>query len=260
MRGDLNTSGFRTFDDPQTLNFLNLNPEVDGIPVDQIAITDGIHPSKKFNKAMLRLELDVLNGNSQIGTSGSDFLKGTRSDDMILGRDGNDYINLGRGDDVGLGGLGDDIIKGGRGDDLISGGGGDDVSIGGRGDDVIADGAGNDLNIGGRGDDVLIDGLGSDILVGGRGDDVFIFTEQSLYGADDSEDHNFFAGGWGDDHLILRLVEDTATGFEAGEVSLKDLGIKARSIENVEVVVGLDLPDDLEDNPLVADAQDWGFV
>ncbi|WP_170335558.1 SGNH/GDSL hydrolase family protein [Ruegeria arenilitoris] len=260
VRGDFTTFGFQAFDDPQTLDFANFNPAVDGIPEDQIAMTDVIHPAEKFNEAMLQFELGLLNGNSEIGTSGSDFLKGTKSKDMILGRDGSDFINLGRGDDVGLGGLGADIIKGDRGDDLISGGSGADLLKGGRGDDVIADGAGDDRTIGGRGDDVLIDGLGSDVHLGCRGDDVFIFTEQSLYGADDSADSNLFVGGRGDDHLLLRLEEDTAAAYEAGDISLEDLGIKARGIESVEVVVGLDLPEYLVDNPLVADAQDWGFV
>ncbi|EEE35104.1 animal heme peroxidase [Rhodobacteraceae bacterium KLH11] len=260
VQGEILTFGFRTFDDPQTLDSQTINPAVEGVPIDQIAMTDVIHPSEKLNEVMLQFELGVLTGNSQIGTSGSDYLTGTRDQDMILGRDGSDFISLGRGDDVALGGLGADIVKGGRSDDLISGGGGSDLLTGGRGDDVIADGSGNDRSIGARGEDVLIDGLGSDVLVGGRGDDVFIFTEQSLYGADDSDDSNLFIGGRGNDHLVLRLEADTAAAYEAGELTLADLGITATRIESIEVVVGLDLPDGLESNPLVADAQDWGFV
>jgi len=257
---DFGTFGFQTFDDPQTLDFATINPAVEGIPVDQIAMTDIIHPAEKLNEAMAQFTANSLTGNIEFGTAENDYLKGSKGQDMILGRDGNDVIKLGKGDDVALGGRDDDIVKGGRGDDLISGGSGDDLLTGGKGNDVIADGHGDDFVLGGQGDDVLIDGLGSDFHLGGRGDDVFIFSEQALYGADDSGDTNLFIGGAGEDTLVLRLQSETAEDYANGDISLADLGIKTVGIESIEVVDGLETPDALEDNQLVADAEDWGFL
>ena len=241
------------------------NPDVDGIPLDQIPAFDNLHPSAALHETMAIFHAESITSDVQIGDDGRDFLRGGRDDDLILGRDGNDFLSLGKGDDVGLGGMGNDYVTGGRGDDLLSGGSGDDILKGDRGDDLIADGEGDDLSSGGNGNDILIDGAGSDVLLGGRGSDTFIFTDQSLLGGDSSGDENLFVGGRGHDTLVLRLNEGGADKFSIdygprGQISIDELGISARGIEEIVFVDGLDVPTDTIDVALYNEAELWGFA
>ncbi|MEX0283987.1 MAG: SGNH/GDSL hydrolase family protein [Paracoccaceae bacterium] len=257
---DFATFGFRTYVDPISIGGQVPNPAVDGIPLDQIAHVDSVHTSTAHDRIVAQFQQESLNSNVVFGTVEADCLHGTKKDDLIVTKDGDDDVSLGRGDDVAIAGLGDDWVRGGRGDDLISGGSGNDWLKGGRGDDLIADGHGDDYSQGGRGDDIFIDGAGSDFASGGRGDDTFIFTDQVLMGGDSSSDANTFRGGRGVDTLVLRLEADDADAFNAGTLTLGDLGINTSSIEEVYAVAGLDLPADVAAQGLLEEADNWGFI
>lgn len=257
---DYSTFGFRTYLDPLTIGGVSLNPAVDGIPLDQIAYVDSVHTTTAQDQIVAQFQYESLTSNVELGTSEADCLYGTKKDDMILGLSGDDFISLGRGNDVALGGQGDDLVRGGRGDDLISGGSDNDWLKGDRGNDLIADGHGDDFTFGGRGNDIVIDGAGSDFAFGGRGHDTFIFTDQTLMGGDSSGDYNYFRGGTGHDTLVLRLEAGDAAAFNAGTLTLDDLNINARSIEDIYAVAGLELPTDLADQSLMEEADNWGFI
>ena len=115
------------------------------------------------------------------GTSRSETLRGTPSDDVIncgggndrvVGLGGNDVINCGAGRDRVDGGGGDDRISGGAGNDSLSGGAGNDRVSGGSGKDKVAGGAGSDRLLGGSGNDSLKGNAGKDRLFGNGGADV----------------------------------------------------------------------------------------
>ncbi len=63
------------------------------------------------------------------GTSSSDVLNGTNTNDWIFGFFGDDYLSGLGGDDRLFGGFGNDTIRGGEGDDRINGGLGFDVAV-----------------------------------------------------------------------------------------------------------------------------------
>ena len=174
-------------------------PEVQVIDPDAVAATygysaeemyrDSLHYSTEFGDLLMATALPYLVSETstlQIGTDGSDFLKGCREDDQIDGSFGDDKIRGGNGDDTLygsygndwlIGNLGDDVLRGSYGCDILSGHAGNDILIGdGDGEpDVFTDDC-NDILRGNLGDDTLIGGRGDDILSGGRGSDVFVFT------------------------------------------------------------------------------------
>ena len=65
------------------------------------------------------------------GSGSSDFLRGTRGDDVISARGGSDYIKARGGDDLVCGGTGDDHLVAGPGRDRLSAAKGDDSLVGG---------------------------------------------------------------------------------------------------------------------------------
>ena len=145
------------------------------------------------------------------GTSGDDWLPGTRGEDIINGGGGDDAIFAGDGDDVVKGGTGDDVIgggggsdelRGGEGRDLVFGGGGNDSVYGGDGDDVAWGGAGNDLVKGANGNDLLGGGAGNDQVYGGAGNDI-------AYGGDGNDQ---IFGNMGQDALFGGAGRDTLNG------------------------------------------------
>ncbi|MEM8755840.1 MAG: SGNH/GDSL hydrolase family protein, partial [Pseudomonadota bacterium] len=187
---DFGSFGFQTLDDIAVLGDNGAggpNPAIAGIPLDQVAFFDGVHPTEAFHGIIAGYQAASLTSTARIGDDGENRMVGDRHADLAVGAEGDDAIFLRRGDDVALAGLGDDTARGGAGEDLIAGGAGDD-RIGGGGDsDVIADGLGDDVTSGGAGDDLIVDGEGADLHRGGRGDDVFVFTEAALRGAEGEE-------------------------------------------------------------------------
>jgi Ca2+-binding RTX toxin-like protein len=128
------------------------------------------------------------------GSSGSDNIFGTASQDVIDAKAGDDHIYGFQGPDIITGGADDDAIGGGDGDDALGGDGrivtggtagpfvecpppttvrseGNDGIFGAEGDDFITGCGGFDLLYGGDGDDVIEGGEGNDIIVGGAGTD-----------------------------------------------------------------------------------------
>ena len=101
------------------------------------------------------------------GTNGSDYLRGTTQDDLILGYGGNDFIR-------GL--TGNDCIYAGDGNDFVQAGAGDDTVYAGNDGDVIITGKGNDIAYGESGDDTLyaVNTYGSNALDGGDGYDICV--------------------------------------------------------------------------------------
>jgi len=138
------------------------------------------------NTDIEHIQSDVFQVYNRIGgNDGSEMLRGTKEQDLIIGLAGDDTIRAGRGDDELFGGAGRDKLIGHRGDDRIHGGEGRDFLFGGKGDDMLFGGIGNDCLKGGKGDDLLKGGEGNDRLKGGNGNDVleggegsdrFIFT------------------------------------------------------------------------------------
>ena len=267
IEADFASFNFRTLDDPVLIPDQNgdgveeFNPAVFGVPLDQIAFFDAVHPTAALHGILAGFQSESLTSDVQIGDAAAEHLRGTRDDDLVLGAEGDDHIWLRRGDDVGLGGLGDDRISGGRGDDLVAGGAGDDRLGGGRGQDILTDGTGDDRTGGGRGDDLIIDSAGNDRHFGGRGNDTMVFTEAALMGRD-ADDRDVFNGGWGYDTLILR-VED-ASSVEIAEhgnrMVIDSLGVVARNIENIVVVEGTDLTGEAFYDDQMATADLWNFL
>lgn len=281
---DFASFGFQTLDDTVVLGSNGAggpNPANFGIPEDQIAFFDSVHPTEAFHGILAGFEVASLTSDVAIGTDEADRIVGSRRDDLAVGAEGDDMIFLRRGDDVALTGLGDDTARGGAGEDLIAGGAGADRLTGGGGGDVIADGLGDDRTWGGGGDDLIIDGQGADTHRGGAGDDVFIFTEEalrqraaiddviepSLAGVDEVVDgpiRERIVGGAGEDTLILRVenAEDVfGLDLTAPNAAIfPELGLLIRSIENVMVVEGTDLTDQEIYDSRFETADLWNFI
>ena len=265
IEADFESFGFRTFDDPVVLGSNGvggLNPDVAGIPRDQVAFFDAVHPTAELHEILGVFQAESLTSEVCMGTSDSDTLMLGKGDDLVLGRGGDDTISLGKGADIAIAGLGNDSVSGGNGADLLAGGCGNDVLSGNRGRDIIADGAGDDRSYGGRGKDLLIDGAGNDLAFGGSGSDTFIFTEASLFGRAE-EDSNAFVGGRGNDTLVLRL-EDVSADLEisvCGNVThFAAIGVTAVDIETVLLVDGTGTPIVSGFDEELATAELWNFV
>ncbi len=74
----------------------------------------------------LALSTGVALAATLFGTDATDYLDGTRGDDVLLARSGGDIV---------LGMRGDDVLSGGAGGDSVSGDGGKDALYGGSGGD-----------------------------------------------------------------------------------------------------------------------------
>ena len=168
------------------------------------------------------------------GGDGFDQLFGLGGDDLIFGGDLNDFIVAGDGDDRVDGGDGEDSIFGGDGDDVLEGGIGDDQIIGGAGDDTLS--AGNDTDIldGGEGNDLLTAGsFGGDHMRGGPGDDIIRGRgDRGIFEGQDGDDVLFggssldvLFGGNGNDLIIGGLSSDTVFGGAGDDVIF---GVDAR--------------------------------
>ena len=265
VNGDFESFGFRVFDEPLIKGSLGsdgLNPNLLGVPVEQIGFFDSVHPTAELHEIWGVFQAESLTSEVVVGDGTSEGIKGTKSDDLILARGGDDAIKLGNGDDIAIAGLGDDTVDGGNGADLIAGGAGHDMLKGGNASDIITDGTGDDISKGGNGNDLLIDSAGADMAYGGNGSDVFIFTDDAIFGRE-TEDMNFFDGGRGHDTLILRVadpVADLAFTQDGKTTFYTDLGLSTVGIEEVFVVAYNDLPeiDGFEDAFQTADY--WHFV
>ncbi|MEM7525598.1 MAG: hypothetical protein AAF360_17935, partial [Pseudomonadota bacterium] len=259
--------GFQTLDDQVVLGSNGadgVNPDIAGIPLDQVAFYDAVHPTEALHGVLAGFEAASLTSDVAIGDDGDNRQFGGRGEDLTLGAEGDDRIGLRRGDDVAIAGLGDDVVRGGRGDDLIMAGAGDDRTRGGEGRDIVADGLGDDRSFGGKGRDLLIDGQGADEARGGLGDDVFVFTEDALRG-DDANDANTLRGGAGEDTVIIRVSDESVAdarsdGPTGSSTVFDDLNLTIFNIENVIVVEGTDLSDEDFYTGLFETADLWNLI
>lgn len=100
-----------------------------------------------------------------------------------------------------------DILDGGDGDDTIVGGNGPDWVFGGAGADNISVGWGNNVVYAGEGADVIqMEGIRAGVVIGGAPP-----TAENLY----APANNAIWGGGGDDVVILRHMNNPATGLVA---------------------------------------------
>ena len=149
---------------------------------------------------------DEINGgagkDTLYGEAGDDLLRGNTGNDSIYGGDGNDtiygesnsnvtttgndYIETGAGTDLVYCGSGNDTIILGDGkntvnayygDDSIIGGAGNDAITAGHGNNYIETGDGTDSAICGDGNDVIILGSGTKTVNSSKGDDVITLTK-----------------------------------------------------------------------------------
>lgn len=126
----------------------------------------------------------------KFGSDKSEFMEGTRNEDVLYGKGGNDSL-AGRG--------GNDVLYGNEGGDALHGGSfefdeifhgrkmvpdGKDKLFGGPGDDCVWGGSGNDILYGGEGDDFVgtycldfIMDTGEDVMYAGEGNDDVMAVE-----------------------------------------------------------------------------------
>lgn len=160
-------------------------------------------------------------------------------------RGGNTFVGSGRRD----------ILFGRSGDDVLYGRGGNDTLFGGRGDDALYGGDGSDWLFGDSGNDFLDGGAGHDHLSGGSGNDRLLWTLSENIGSR----ADIYSGDHGQDTLVLNLSGAEYTeelrleileyiefisnntgrrGEASGRMfSFDSINLRARSIENVEVIV-----------------------
>ncbi|WP_299491875.1 SGNH/GDSL hydrolase family protein [Acaryochloris sp. IP29b_bin.137] len=110
---------------------------------------DSFHPTTQAHALFGEVIFNTLTGdipqpmfNDILGTSGSDFLVGTRTADNLDGLAGHDFI---------FGLAGSDRIEGWQGSDWLFGHHGNDTIDGGADQDVVWSGPGDDLAFGGAG-------------------------------------------------------------------------------------------------------------
>jgi serralysin len=165
-------------------------------------------------------------GDTLIGNSLANTVRGFSGNDSITLNDSSDWANGNAGNDVISGGNGDDNIRGGKDPDTISGDNGLDFANGNKGNDSVTGGTGTDTLHGGQdddvifgdaGDDFLFGDLGNDTLSGGSGADTFIFNAQNN-GADMITDFTS-----GTDKIELRSstftnMQEAIDAFSGGKI------------------------------------------
>ena len=232
---------------------------------DQIGFWDSIHPSAATHGVLGAYTARALQEAAVVLSGGDNAEALGGGDDLVLTYAGDDQIMAGSGDDIVFLGSGNDAAMGEAGADLISGGTGNDLIMGGTGDDILSGGQGNDVVDGGDGNDILIDGLGSDTLVGGEGDDVFFFFDDSLIAGTNNGLVDSFDGGNGQDVLLLVLAQDTVdmltgNGMTSETEVFASLRLDIQNIEQIELAIGLDALDGLQNQDWYVEADLWGLL
>lgn len=194
---------------------------------------DPFHPTTQAHELFGDVIFNTLTGdipqptfNDVLGTSGRDFLTGTKTADNIDGLAGNDFL-LGladsdrlegwQGRDWLFGNSGDDTIDGGADQDRVWGGSGHDLVFGGAGDDRLSGNWGNDILIGEDGADLIWGNRGNDDILGGAGDDKIWGNVGAdfLHGGDG---HDYLLGGSGADKLVGGNGDDWVVGGFGNDV------------------------------------------
>ncbi len=154
---------------------------------------------KQLTGQVAELRTTFLTAQNYVGTSGSDYIRGSGENDTLDGGGARDVLMGALGDDSVSGAAGDDLLSGGAGNDTLSGGDGRDDLFGDEGDDCITAGADGDYASGRRGDDTIYGEGGMDTLSGG-------------------EDNDLLDGGADNDSLNGDIGNDTLIGGEGDDV------------------------------------------
>ncbi|MEM6761404.1 MAG: calcium-binding protein [Pseudomonadota bacterium] len=148
-----------------------------------------------LDKILSQLELSpIVNRVKQIDPTGMKFVLGKASaqdgfrDFFIIDGAGSNHVRGTGRDDIILGRAGSDTLKGKFGDDFLSGGRGKDILMGDFGADELRGGINADILFGGGQNDILNGGPGSDSLIGGTGADAFIFRRFDFSGQRNDRD------------------------------------------------------------------------
>ncbi|NDV22438.1 FecR domain-containing protein [Desulfovibrio sp. JC022] len=150
-------------------------------------------------------QVELINIENLIGSSGNDNIVGTTGTNVLKGGDGNDSFD---------GNCGNDTIYGDDGNDTIKGGENDDTIYGGTGNDSISGDLGNDSIEGGDGVDMISGGEGVDSIDGGDGIDSLTY-EYITVGSDYGMDISLSASGTGTAKQVgASVTEDTFTNIE----------------------------------------------
>lgn len=243
-----------------------LNPALAGVPLDQIAFLDSVHPTDVVHAMLGAFHAASLTSTVYVGNEFGNRKTFGDEQNLVMASGGSDRMVLAGGDDIAFGEHGTDELSGGAGMDILSGGSETDILWGGADADVLHGGSGNDLIYGEDGADVLLDGTGSDVADGGAGDDLFIFTQASLAGGTDGVDADVFIGGEGSDLLVLLLTEANGAAFAAdlgtagAVVALSNQGITTSGIEEIRVITDRSELDFFNDHARLEEADAWGLV
>lgn len=257
-------TGFGLFA-PPSLSLIEGDPsQLDDYDQSQVAFWDSIHPSAATHGILGAYTAHALNNPAVVLGGGNDTTTINDSGELVFAYAGNDQVIGGGGNDIVFLGSGDDTTNGGAGDDIMSGGSGDDQLIGSTGNDILSGGLGADIVMGEDGDDVIIDGLGADSMSGGAGNDVFIFFEPELIAGADDGLNDTLTGGDGDDALLLvlsqELVDDLMDSGMTSEADVFDyLGVEATGFEQIELVIGLDALEGLQNLDWYELADTWNL-
>lgn len=240
--------GFTNITDPLLLSGLPLPTD----PTEKTGFLfwDIFHPTTEGHQLFAKTISQTINGeipqptfNELGGTSDSDYLFGTKTDDnidgfagndLMLGFAGNDRIEGWEGDDWLWGNQGNDILHGGSDRDSLWGGQGDDLLFGGTGDDKLWGNQGKDILIGSSDRDSLWGGLDDDYLLGGDGDDKLRgdWGNDTLHGGSGND---FISGGTGDDFLNGGTGTDTLIGNGGSDLFELTLNNGTDTIQDFQV-------------------------
>ena len=209
-------------------------------------------------EALTLQQIDGDDGDTLIGLSVKDDMKGMGGDDALAGFGGDDQLDGGAGNDLLFGGSGDDLLIGGAGADRLHGGHGNDNASyatasagvhvqlsfeGGTAGDAEGDSFwdienltgssfddilfGNDANnelFGGDGDDFLDGAGGDDSLDGGVGTDtVFFFGNHAEFIVNKLNGVVQVSGNGANENSTDTLANIELYEFEDGIFSLSDL-------------------------------------
>ena len=147
-----------------------------------------------------------------IGTSGRDFLRGTKRKDIVVALGGDDRIRTFSGGDRICAGAGRDLVEAGDNGE----GGGFDLVFGGPGADRIELGPELGTANGEGGNDLLIGSKGGDSLRGGPGNDVIRGEDNPYFNTD------FLYGGPGNDRIYGGPGPNNITGGPGRDLEVRD--------------------------------------
>ena len=236
-------------------DFVNYSSDTRGLFIDLIhsALNQGMASGDRFTSIQ-----------GIIGGNGSDNIRGSLEDNVLLGLKGVDWLFGRAGNDVLDGGIGDDVLLGGRNQDtLIGGSGRDRAQYSEALTSVTIDLESPSNNLGEALGDIYI---GIEDIAGGKfGDNIYgSFEVNRLFGRDGSDflwgrgGDDYLNGGSGRDSLYGGTGDDVLRGgshadtfiFDFGKDIIEDFSVADGDIIQLSGVSfnGADSPDDINFN------------